>query len=404
MTPARQHATEFVGKFDPAGKWSIPQALKQADPDYKCAHFGKWGGVITGTWDDRDSQKPGFPDNLGYDISDGPTGNPDGDVKGGYYIDNIKPEEFTGQTEKLATIEHEDPKQTFSINFRAKSFMEQMVRENTPFFMQVSYYAIHLRMQALKETINKYQNKSEPDRKILPGIGPMLEDMDTAIGELLFAIDELGISDNTYVVIISDNGGQHNKGDFWESGFPRRSTPYKEGESHLWKLPIPDAKLDRNHPLREAKNTLYEGGIRVPMIIRGPGIKAGSICNIPVAGYDFLPTFYDLAGGYKEIPQVLDGGSLKNILENNGKGKVYRPVDGLVFHQNNPEQDKSYSVYREGVMKLVIIKNSKGEIINTELFNLSKDISESQNLAEKKSRKVEKLMEKLFAYLNEVEK
>jgi arylsulfatase A-like enzyme len=359
--------------------------------------------VITGTWDDKDSQKPGFPDNLGYDISDGPTGNVDGDAKGGLFIDNIKLEEFVDKTEKLATIEHKDPKLTFSINSRAISFMEQMSRENTPFYMQVSYYAIHLRMQALKETIAKYQHKSVPERKILPGIGPMLEDLDTAIGKLLDAIDELGIRDNTYVILFADNGGQETKGDLWHSGLPSRTTPYKEGESNLWKLPMHNANLGRNHPLHGAKGTLYEGGIRVPMIVLGPGIKGGSICRVPVAGYDFLPTFYDLAGGKKKIPQVLDGGSLKNILENNGKGKVQRPVDGLVFHQNNPEQNKFYSVYREGIMKLVITKNAEGEITNIELFNLSKDISESENLAEKKTRKANKLQEKLDAYLKEIE-
>ena len=95
----------------------------------------------------------------------------------------------------------------------------------------------------------------------------MLDDMDRATGTLLDAIDELGIADNTYVILTSDNGG----------GFRG------------------------NAPLKGGKGSLYEGGIRMPSFVRGPGIKSGSYCDVPVVQWDFLQTFYDLAGGTEPL-------------------------------------------------------------------------------------------------------
>ena len=126
----------------------------------------------------------------------------------------------------------------------------------------------------------------------------MLDDVDHAFGTLLDAIDELGIKEKTYVIFTSDNGG----------GFRG------------------------NAPLKAGKGSLYEGGIRMPSFVRGPGVEAGSYSKVPVVQWDFLPTFYDLAGGTEPLPEELDGGSIRSVFEKGNKGRVKRRVRDLIFH------------------------------------------------------------------------
>ena len=135
----------------------------------------------------------------------------------------------------------------------------------------------------------------------------MLEELDRGIGRLLDELDALGISDNTYVVFTTDNGGRG----VVPGGDPKSPAP--------------------NVPLSGAKHSLLEGGIRVPLMVRGPSIEVGSVCRVPVAGYDFLPTFYELAGGRGRLSEELDGGSFVPLFSKPATGSVKRPIDGLVF-------------------------------------------------------------------------
>ena len=91
----------------------------------------------------------------------------------------------------------------------------------------------------------------------------------------------------------------------------------------------------RNYPLRGGKWVLYEGGIRVPFIVMGPGIKAGSQSDVPVIGWDLLPTFAELAGGTSRPEKDRDGGSFLSVLKNNGKGLVNRTTKDFYFHRYN---------------------------------------------------------------------
>jgi arylsulfatase A-like enzyme len=158
----------------------------------------------------------------------------------------------------------------------------------------------------------------------------------------------------------------------------------------------PDALPD-NYPLRGAKQWLYEGGIRVPFIARGPGIKANSWCHQPVAQYDLLPTMVDLAGG-KFLAEEIDGGSLRRVLENEGRGEISRVLDGVVFHRPNRGQ----SAYRSGDWKLVITWGMDDRPVKKELFDLSKDISEQSNLVEAQPEKTAAMWAALSKYLKDV--
>ena len=151
--------------------------------------------------------------------------------------------------------------------------------------------------------------------------------VDAAVGRLLEKIRALGLLENTYVFYLSDNGG-------------RSSLP---GSKELG--------LGLNHPLRGAKSNMYEGGIRVPFFVVGPGVKAGSVSAVPVTGLDFLPTMAELAGYQPALPATIDGGSLTSVLRNAGVGEVKRQRPYLIFHQ--AVDRNAQSALRWGNLKLV---------------------------------------------------
>lgn len=325
---------------------SIPQMLKKANPNYQTAHFGKW--------DARYDEVT--PEEMGYDFSDGLTTNNTGGGKKG--ID--------------WPLALEDPKLIFSLTERAGNFMEKQVIEGNPFYLQVSHYAVHLGITYTQNSLSKYQKIKPGKKHHIPEFAAMTEDLDTGVGILLDKVKELGLLDNTYIIFLSDNGG--------------RTSQTIGGKQ----------KAPRNFPLRAGKGSMYEGGIRVPFVVAGPNIKANSYSHVPVTGLDILPTLADLAGYKENLPEVLDGGSFKNVAQNEGKGEVERNRPYLIFH--HAVDRKAQSAIREGNFKLV--KTWKENQL--ELFDLSKDIGEENNLAETMPEKVKELDEKLTSFLSEV--
>lgn len=320
---------------------TIPQALKAIDPTYRAAHFGKWDM----RFDDV------TPADLGYDVSDGNTANGEGGAR-----KSSKPS---------AT---EDPKLIGHVTRRAEEFMRQCQADGAPFYVQLSHYAVHLKVFYKQETLDKVNQRSVGDIHRDPGFAAMTEDLDDGLGQLMRSIKELGLEDNTYVIFMSDNGG--------------RVDPSKV------KAP------NQNTPLRLGKGSMYEGGIRVPFTISGPGIKAGAVSHVPVSGVDLLPTITDLAGKQFEDAN-LDGGSLRALLYGQSE-EVPRKNDFLIFHQAVTR--KPQSAIREGKYKLV--KTWKDNEV--ELYNLSKDLGEERDLSDKLPEKTKKLHRMLVAYLDEV--
>ena len=298
------------------------------------------------------------PQECGYDVSDGHTGN----VTGGM-ADKMQPAHIV-----------EDPKRTGSVTDRAIGFIRKQTKAGKPFYTQVSYYAVHLRTELLQTSLEKYQSKGAPDRAYSQGWAGMLEELDSGIGRLLDELDALGISDKTYVVFTTDNGGRGTV----PGGDPKSPPP--------------------NIPLSGAKHSLLEGGIRVPLMVRGPSIKAGSVCRVPVAGYDFLPTFYELAGGKGNLSEELDGGSFVTLFSNPETDSVKRPIDGLVF--SRPRQ--GMAVIRDGQWKLLAQVNAKREIQSARLFNVVEDIAEKRDLSTTQADKARQLHARLQTYLETV--
>lgn len=349
MTPARQRGTEFKSAWVPADHLTIPRALKQANPDYVCAHFGKWGENMIST-----------PEQCGYDASDGMTGNSTGSPGG------------QGQT-RFTDAVREDPKLITTLTKRATDFIAAQAQTKRPFYLQLSHYALHRQVQASNATNDQWLAGPKPARQFTPTFGAMLEDLNTGLTQLLDEVDRLGLAESTYIVFTADNGGY---------------ATYKDADTSL---------LSNNHPLRMQKQYLYEGGIRVPFIVRGPGVKPGSAAHAPVAGYDLLPTFHDLAGGRAPLPADIDGGSFRTLLEYAGAGVVKRALPGLVFHRPHFAA-LSHSAYRVGDFKLVVNWKTDGR----ELFDLAKDIGETNNLAPAMPEKTTELFAQLSTYLKSV--
>jgi len=355
-TPARLRQTVVhdvlakVRGIDCKKEIAIPQMIKAADPSYLTAHFGKWGFP------------PRSPEHAGYDVSDGNTNNGDGDWISGK---NRRP------------LAANDPKRIFSITRRANAFIDKCAKASRPFYMQLSHYAVHVQHFARPETLEKYRKAprgakcnnrdfaNPPPRRNAwaPLYAAMIEDLDAGLGMVLDKVRQLGLEENTYVIFTSDNGG----------GF-RGNAPLRGGKANLW-----------------------EGGLRVPTVIAGPGVKAGAYCHKPIAGWDILPTVADIAGNRKPLPKDLDGGSLRPLFTDPANGEVKRGVDEFVFHfpwyAGTP-----VSAIRCGDYKLMLHLNT-GESL---LFNLVKDIGEKDDLSKEMPDLARKLKGKLKAYLKNV--
>jgi arylsulfatase A-like enzyme len=332
---------------------TIPQVLKSIDNRYKAAHFGKW-----------DLRAKITPEQLGYDVSDGDTGNGNGNI---------------GQGKEEKWEKHyfsENPKQMDSLNARAIKFMKNQVNAKNPFYLQVSHYATHVDFVTQQNSYEKFKVKPVGKKHDNPAWAGMIYDLDTKIGELERMVESLGIADNTYIVLMADNG----------------AVEFIPPVNNKLDLPSSFGKQMRNFPLRGGKWTLYEGGIRVPFIVKGPSIQKNTLSDVPVAGWDLLPTFSELAGGKKSI-ENLDGGSFANVLKNKGKGVVERGNKALFFHRFAKAYPHSAVIM--GDYKLIKFwKTNK-----IEMYNISKDLGELNDISKVEKTKVKELDSTLMSYI-----
>ena len=245
--------------------------------------------------------------------------------------------------------------------------------------MQASYYAQHLSVVISDNMLVKYLEKGAPDRGYPQAWAAMMEELDEGVGRLLNAIDEFGIGENIYVFFTADNGG-------------RGAVPGGDFE---------DGRLPTNFPLSGAKHSLLEGGIRVPFLVRGPGIDAGSVCHEPVVGYDFLPTFQALAGGKKKaLSDEVDGVSLVPLLSN-PKGGLEREQGALFFHRPG----KRESAVREGPWKLMVYWDEANRVESRTLYHVGKNPKEveERNKAEGEADRGAGMEKRLLNFLAAVD-
>jgi arylsulfatase A-like enzyme len=253
-----------------------------------------------------------------------------------------------------------------------------------PFLAYLSFYSVHVPLMARDDLLRKYEAKAKQfhttgpewgtERKQqvrlvqnLPVYAAMVEAMDQAVGTVLHKLDELGLSDHTIVIFMSDNGG----------------------------LATAEGHPTSNLPLRAGKGWLYEGGIREPMIIRAPGTtKPGSACDTPVISTDFFPSILELCG----LPihdRPIDGRSLVPLLA--GQPLNRGPIFWHYPHYGNQGGAPSGAV-RDGDWKLI----EWYEDGTRELFNIREDIGEHHNRAADRPDKVRDLAAKLDAWRRSV--
>lgn len=277
--------------------------------------------------------------------------------------------------------EGKDPKKVFSTANRANAFMEQQVQNDAPFFLEISTLAPHAPYEYRDETFAYFNGKPRGARHSSAAFASSLYDFDAALGMVLDKVDELGIADNTYVIFTSDNGA---------TAAPRS-----------------------NEPLTGAKGTLWEGGIRVPMIVRGPGVAAGSVSNVPVVATDVFATVSELAGVTAPHDELSESASLVPLLHNGGQlpegeslSRAFGPNGELFFHFPHYSGGTTpVSAVRDGDYKLMKFYGSLGQPDEFALFNLKSSVTESTslssplNLASQMPTKVAELQGKLEAWL-----
>jgi uncharacterized sulfatase len=251
------------------------------------------------------------------------------------------------------------------------AFIEE--NKERPFFCYVSHNTIHRPEIERSELIAKYQAKpGADDDRNRPVLGAMVETLDKSTGRILDKLDELKLADKTIVVYFADNGGLG---------------------SH-----------DTLKPLRGAKGSLLEGGIREPLLVRWPGVvKAKSRCDEPVTSVDFFPTFLEAAGLKVTDPEV-DGESLMGLLTQRADLKR----DAIYWHypHYSPQGHVPAGAIRQGRYKLVEWYEESVDGIHAggaiELFDLERDVGEQNDLAERMPELAAKLHNKLEAWCQRV--
>jgi arylsulfatase A-like enzyme len=231
-----------------------------------------------------------------------------------------------------------------------------------PFFLALWNYAVHYPRQAPADLLAKYGKRKGRGIKI-QAYAAMVEGLDRALGRVFKALDTLDLADNTLVIFTSDNGSL-------------------DGD---------------NRPLRGVKGYLYEGGIRVPWIVRWPGqVKPGTMCTTPIISTDLYPTLLQAAGLAPEAGKVLDGESIVPLLRQTGRlqrDAIYWHYPNYAFHKEN----RLGSAIREGRFKLIKHYDDN----SVELYDLGEDIGERNDLAAELPVKARRMREKLERWLRE---
>lgn len=256
------------------------------------------------------------------------------------------------------------PKQLYGMTERGMDFMARQVRAGKPFYLQMSHYSSRRAADALPQTVATVRTWAGDADERRVGEAAAALDLDITLGMMLDKLDELGIADRTYVVYTADHG-----------------TPGK------------------NSPLAGGKGTVWEGGLRVPLLVRGPGVKPGGCSRVRATGADLFPTFAELAHVTSPLPPGVEGGSLVPVLTGVG-GDVKRPREEFVVHFPHYDKDPlgPASAILWGDYKLIRFYEDGGQ----RLFDVARDPGERRDLAAERPGKVQELDARLTAYLQSV--
>jgi len=328
---------------------TLAERLKEAG--YATGFFGKWH--LSGSAVDENDPSTGgpkyYPDRQGFDVNFGGCG------KGGppTYFDPYR----------IPTLAPRKEGEYLSDRLADETINWMRDNKDKPMFVNLWTYNPHFPFEAPADLIKHYEGKEGPGL-VNPIYGAQLEATDRAVGRVLDEIERLGIADNTLLIFTSDNGG-------WSGATD-------------------------NRPLREGKGFLYEGGIRVPLIIRWPGVtKAGTTNSTPVISMDLTATIIGATGISREKNETFDGASLKPVLE--GKNVSRQPLFFHYPHWSFHKKNRPGSAIRDGKYKLILRYDDD----SVELYDLEADLSEGKDLAGDLPDVAAKLRKKLETWLEE---
>lgn len=376
--PARMDTTDWFGgrrkaellpasykDYLPLEEVTLAEAF--AESGYSTFFAGKWhlGG------------EDYFPEEQGFEINIG--GHERGSPPGGYFSPYKNPKLADGPEGECLPDRLGD---------EAVKFLN--ANQDGPFLLYLSFYSVHTPLQTKPGLRQRYAGKAEsvdveeefapvcPQRKNQarqvqkhPVYAGMIQSMDESVGKVLDRLDALNLTDNTIVCFTSDNGG----------------------------LSTSEGRPTSNLPLKGGKGWLYEGGTRVPFLIRWPGVAAaGSRSSVPVIGNDFYPTLLQAAGLPLRPTQHVDGVSLCAVL-NGSRESLDR--DALYWHYPHygNQGGRPGSSIRAGDYKLI----ETFEDGAVELYDLSVDLGELHDLSSEMPDKVKELRDRLHSWRTEVD-
>ena len=260
-----------------------------------------------------------------------------------------------------------NPKQAYGITEKGIAFIREQAAESKPFYLQVSHYGGRGAADATpaaNEEVRSWPRSGGTNERDL-GAAAVIHDMDVTIGMILDELDKLGLSATTYVFYVADHGS------------PGRF----------------------NGPMTAGKGTVWEGGLRTPFLMRGPGVESGSVSRVRVTGMDLVPTVADLAGLADRLPDGVEGGSLKPILLR-GAEEVDRPREEIVFHFPHYDFDPlgPATAMISGDRKMIRFY----ETDDLRLFDLAADPGERVDLAPSSPKEAAELEAVMDAYLDSV--
>ncbi len=275
---------------------------------------------------------------------------------------------------------------TDRLTTEAISFIEK--NQKNPFFLYFSHYAVHTPLQGKAEYIKHYEPKGNElttrdvllkvddrafsrTRQSNPIYAANVQSMDESIGRIMQTLERLGLDKNTIIVFTSDNGGFSTT----KGGNPQMPTS--------------------NLPLRFGKGWMYEGGIRVPAIVKYPGkVKAGAKSDKIIVGYDFYPTLLSLAGLPLMPNQHVDGVDIFNSQE---KKKFKRREMFWYYPLKHVSGHTPSAAIRKGDHKLILdLKTDE-----VKLYNIKNDISEDHEISSSNQRLSESLKARLVAFIED---
>ncbi|MFO1021280.1 MAG: sulfatase [Planctomycetales bacterium] len=332
----------------------LPQALKQAG--YATAMFGKWHLGQQGQY---------HPSQRGFDAAL---------VSAGKHFDfETSPPVAVPQGTYLADY----------LTDRAVDFIQR--HKDKPFFLYLPHFGVHTPYQAKPDYIARWKQKPPAGTHFDPVYAAMIQSVDESVGKILATLDQLKLADNTVVIFSSDNGGV--------GGYQSTEPPGPK--------PVPTD----NAPLKGGKGTLYEGGLRVPFIVRWPGVTPPeATCDTPVAHIDIYPTLIDIAHAARPNNAILDGVSFLPLLRDPhatlNRPAIYWHFPGYLesYVSKTGWRTTPVGAIHAGDWKLLQFFEDN----HVELYNLTDDIGEKHNLAAQSPEKAKELLTLLAAWRKEI--